>query len=429
MAGGTDPGRENIGDAVVTERGKVVYLDHVKTRNKDIPKLMQERNAHRRARHRGTRLVKKRRAKKHGTLSSQLDNGRLLPGCKEPLQVKDIVNAEARFLNRKRPEGWITPTVRQLVQTHLNHVDQIRKILPMTSWCLEANKFAFMKMEDETVQGIDFQNGRLKGYESKEAYVSDLQNGKCACCDKKIAHFHHLVPRSGGGSDTPENIVGLCEDCHTKVHTGKLSLNEIGLKKKYAHLSVLNQAIPYIIEGLIERFGEENVFLCEGKEAKALRDIYSFEKDHYLDAACIASIRYELSDIEEFSSCHEVIQYRRHDRAIVKSQRERTYYLDGKVMAKNRKPRFEQSGSALSDLKLDEETISRLTAKKSRRYYNDLHRQWHPGDKFFCDEKLYVMTGQLSNGTYLRAYGEDNRNFPVKKCLRYKFNQGLVYVA
>ena len=286
-----------------------------------------------------------------------------------------------------------------------------------------------MKMEDETVQGIDFQNGRLKGYESKEAYVSDLQNGKCAYCDKKIAHFHHLVPRSEGGSDTPENIVGLCENCHAEVHTGKLSLNEIGLKKKYAHLSVLNQAIPYIIEGLIERFGEENVFLCEGKETKALRDIYGFEKDHYLDAVCIASIRYELSDIEGFPSCHEIIQYRRHDRAIVKSQRERTYYLDGKAIAKNRKPRFEQSGSALSDLKLDEEEISKLTVKKSRRYYNDLHRQWHPGDKFFCDGKLYVMTGQLSNGTYLRAYEEGNRNFPVKKCVRCEFNQGLVYIA
>ena len=187
------------------------------------------------------------------------ENGRLLPGTKTPTNVKDIINQEARFQNRKKKQ-FISPSVRHLVETHLNHVDQIRKFLPVKGWCLEANRFAFMQMEDGSVQGIDFQNGRLKGYASANEFVFERQDGRCFCCGRPIEHYHHIVPRSQGGSDGPENKVGLCESCHGKVHTGELALDVKGFYKKYGALSVLNQAIPYIYNGLVERFGEENVY-------------------------------------------------------------------------------------------------------------------------------------------------------------------------
>ena len=46
LYGGTDPGRDNIGNAVIrcTDNAiESVYTDHVTTRNKEIPKFMQER--------------------------------------------------------------------------------------------------------------------------------------------------------------------------------------------------------------------------------------------------------------------------------------------------------------------------------------------------------------------------------------------------
>ena len=42
LFGGTDPGRDNIGNAVVDENGIVVYKDHVTTRNREIAKLIFE---------------------------------------------------------------------------------------------------------------------------------------------------------------------------------------------------------------------------------------------------------------------------------------------------------------------------------------------------------------------------------------------------
>ena len=49
LYGSTDPGRTNIGDAVVTEECEVRYLDHVTTNNKDVPEHMGDRRTHRQA--------------------------------------------------------------------------------------------------------------------------------------------------------------------------------------------------------------------------------------------------------------------------------------------------------------------------------------------------------------------------------------------
>ena len=138
LYGGTDPGRTNIGNAVVDMNGVAVYRDKVETRNLEIPKLMQKRAGFRRASRRGERLARKRLAKKLGTNREFLE-GRMLPGYEKPVMLKDIINTEARFNNRKRPAGWITPTVRQLVQTHISMIDRICRILPVTYWTLEIN--------------------------------------------------------------------------------------------------------------------------------------------------------------------------------------------------------------------------------------------------------------------------------------------------
>ena len=60
LYGGTDPGRTNIGEAVLNSKGEIVYAAHVTTRNKEIPKLMADRATYRRASRRGERLRRKR---------------------------------------------------------------------------------------------------------------------------------------------------------------------------------------------------------------------------------------------------------------------------------------------------------------------------------------------------------------------------------
>ncbi len=423
LYGGTDPGRTNIGEAVLNENGIVVYKAHVETRNREVSKLMKERKAHRQTSRSGER---KRRARKYKT-TKQFPQGRMLPGYEEPVMVKDIVNTESRFNNRKRPEGWVTPTVRQLVQTHINMVRKICSILPVTDWVMEYNKFAFMRMEDGTIKGLDFQNGRMKVYSDSHEYIAALQDWKCACCGNNIEHFHHIRPRSRGGSNTPENLIGLCNTCHLKVHAGDINLEQVGLKKKYAALSVLNQTIPYIAQELIDMFGEEQVAFCTGYQTSIVRDSIGMDKDHPEDAICIALYGAYITKYRDDAETFEIKQFRCHDRQKVHAQCERTYYLDGKVVCRNRRKRTDQKEDSLEEFrKKHPADIGKLTVKKSTRHYNRIDRIL-PGAIFMYQGNEHVLTGQRNSGAYYYADGLAKNGVSSKQCSLIKKSAGLVY--
>ena len=49
----------------------------------------------------------------------------------------------------------------------------------------------------------------------------DLRDrGACRVCGvvSRTAHHHHIVYRSLGGKDTPENVLLVCPRCHDDIH-------------------------------------------------------------------------------------------------------------------------------------------------------------------------------------------------------------------
>lgn len=236
---GIDPGRTNIGLCVIDSKGHVLFASDVETRNKAIAKLMLERKVHRQTSRRGERLRRQRRAiaADRTGMAKHTEYYRMLPGYDEPICCKVIRNTEARFNNRKRKNGWLTPTARQLLQTHVNLVNEIRKLLPLSGIVFEINKFDFQRMENPNIQNWEYQKGRLWGHASKYDAVSERQDHKCLLCGKRIERYHHVIPRHEGGSDTIDNLAGLCSDCHSTVHTDatvktKLDTKFTGLRKK-----------------------------------------------------------------------------------------------------------------------------------------------------------------------------------------------------
>lgn len=248
---GIDPGRTNIGVAVVKTDGTAVFTAHLETRNKEIPKLMQGRKKARRARRtNGRRCRRQRRAKANGTISKKCvkqttaQNGsvskrakkigvikRHLPGCEKKVLCIGIKNKEAKFSNRTRPEGWLTPTANQLLQTHINLIKKIRKFLPVNDVVLEINKFAFMQLDNPNIQKWQYQQGPLYQKASLEEAVSEMQEHHCLFCKQSIVHYHHVVPQSENGSDTIGNIVGLCTKHHDLVHKDTAWQKKLAKKK------------------------------------------------------------------------------------------------------------------------------------------------------------------------------------------------------
>lgn len=399
---GIDPGRTNIGIAVVTENGECVFSANADTHNKDVPKHMAERKTHRQASRRGERLRRQRRAKAAGTCFAEGERQRVLPGCKEPITCKSIKNSEARFNNRKRKEGWLTPTANHLLASHLSLLDKVRKILPISKVVLELSSFSFMAMENPNIQRWQYQKGPLFGKGSVKDAVSASQDGACLFCGCSIQHYHHIVPRSKGGSNTLPNIAGLCETHHKLVHTdsdwqSKMVSIKAGCNKKYGALSVLNQIIPALTE-VLSAMSDIEVVVTDGRSTKAFRDTYQVDKDHHLDAYCIACSTLSTDIIVNPPPNHYFLRrFRRHDRATVSRQDERRYYLNGKLVAKNRNKRMNQVTDSLTEFRAaNPDDVGSLRVLKGTAKYKDPKRIL-PGAIFFVNGKYMVLQGSTSS--------------------------------
>ena len=428
---GIDPGRTNIGLCAVKEDGKPLFTAQCRTRNKEVPKLMAKRKMFRQAHRKHVRREKRqRRAIANSTVLKGGEMKRHLPSYGEDKEVtcKVIRNKEARFCNRKRPEGWLTPTAVQLLRTHLNLVRKISGFLPVSKVVLELNRFAFMRMDDPSVAGRMFQQGPLFGYDgSVKSAVWELQGGKCLLCGEPIEQYHHARERRKDGSEAIRNRVGLCMDCHRLVHTDtnaaeRLSVLAAGQRKKYGALGVLNQIIPHLMESLSKGY---ELSVTAGWQTKEFRDIFDMPKDHHLDAYAIACSDMKGFTLQVPKECCQMRQFRRHDRQACKCEMfNRNYMLDGKIVARNRHKAFGQKDGSLEEYVEAGGRTDKLTVKHIRKAMTDMGRHY-PGSQMICDG--YVRTVlKRAEGSY---WFDDGYRMTVRKSNINRNNTGLVFVS
>ncbi|MCP4105531.1 MAG: hypothetical protein GY749_08345 [Desulfobacteraceae bacterium] len=132
-----------------------------------------------------------------------------ISGADEPVVCKLVRPAKIRFLNRTRPEGWLTPTADHLLRTHINLVKKIQKFLPAVRVRAEYAKFDIAGMNNPGIQGREYQSGRMKGYSNAAEYALCRDSHACLICGKKNCGLsgHHVRWLSEGGRDVPENII------------------------------------------------------------------------------------------------------------------------------------------------------------------------------------------------------------------------------
>ena len=66
-----------------------------------------------------------------------------------------------RFLNRvkNKKEGWLAPSIKHKIQTHLTVIANVRKILPMSKIIVEVASFDIQKIKNPDIQGKEYQQG------------------------------------------------------------------------------------------------------------------------------------------------------------------------------------------------------------------------------------------------------------------------------
>ncbi len=245
---GMDTGSQIIGSAAIAN-GKVIYQAEISLRY-DVSKKLKRKAMYRRA----------RRSRKT----------RYRP---------------ARWLNRaaSKKDGRLAPSLLSKIASHLREKKQVEAILPISNWKVETASFDIHKITNPNVQGYAYQEGNQKDYYNVKAYVLHRDNYQCqakrAIKHHPILNVHHLIFRSKGGTDTPTNLLTLCQQCHTDLHKDKFTLTAQRSKTKHAtEMGIIKSQLKRLW-GFEETFGYETKFKRE--------HLLQLEKSHANDAIAI----------------------------------------------------------------------------------------------------------------------------------------------
>jgi 5-methylcytosine-specific restriction endonuclease McrA len=126
----------------------------------------------------------------------------------------------ARFLNRKKPKGWLAPSLQHRVDTTLAWVNKLIRYAPIVGITQELVRFDLQKMETPEISGVEYQQGELQGYEVRE-YLLEKWNRQCAYCGGKDIplQVEHIQPRAKGGTNRISNLCLACEPCNIRKGT------------------------------------------------------------------------------------------------------------------------------------------------------------------------------------------------------------------
>lgn len=209
-----------------------------------------------------------------------------------------------RFLNRvkSKKKGWLAPSVKQKVETHLAVIRKVHQLLPITKIIVEVASFDIQKIKNPEIREIEYQQGEQLGFWNVREYVLFRDGHQCQCCKgkskDKILNVHHIESRKTGGN-APNNLITLCETCHTGYHKGTVKLP----KTIHRGMSFRDAAFMGIMRwGVYDKLKEiyPNVSLTYGYLTKNIRIANSLPKEHYIDARCISGNPKAVSNGEVF---------------------------------------------------------------------------------------------------------------------------------
>ena len=137
---------------------------------------------------------------------------------------------KARFNNRikSKKNGWVAPSVRCKIESHINAINNVYSILPISKIVVEVSQFDIQKIKNPDISGKEYQQGEQLGFWNVREYVLARDGHKCQHCKGKskdvILNVHHIESRKTGGN-SPSNLITLCETCHKAYHRGEFKLN------------------------------------------------------------------------------------------------------------------------------------------------------------------------------------------------------------
>jgi 5-methylcytosine-specific restriction endonuclease McrA len=267
-----DPGSKTTGIAVVDDQsGKVVFAAELSHRGHTIKESLDSRRATRKGR-----------------------------------RARHTRYRQARWQNRRRKEGWLPPSLQSRMANVLTWTKRLSKFCNIASISLELVRFDMQLMENPEIAGVEYQQGTLAGYETRE-YLLTKWGRACAYCGKENIplQIEHIHPRAKGGSNRVSNLCLSCEKCNLAKGTKN---SEEFLKKKPDLLrKILAQAKAPLKDAAavnttrwelfrrLQSFGLP-IECGSGGRTKFNRTARELPKTHWFDASCVGKSTPEVLD-------------------------------------------------------------------------------------------------------------------------------------
>ena len=206
-----------------------------------------------------------------------------------------------RFLNRgNKGKDGLAPSLQHRVDTSMAWVRRLERLAPISAISTELVRFDMQALENPAIEGAQYQQGTLAGYEVRE-YLLEKWQRKCAYCDAKDVplQIEHIQPKSKGGSDRISNLTLACPCCNQKK--GSLPVDVFLVKKPELLKRILAQAKRPLKDAaavnstrvaLVNALKTTELVIetASGGKTKFNRNQFNIPKTHALDAACVGDI-------------------------------------------------------------------------------------------------------------------------------------------
>ena len=225
-----------------------------------------------------------------------------------------------RFKNRTRAKGWLAPSLQSRVNNLIAFMNRLIRVCPVSEIPVEQVRFDTQLMANPDIQGVQYQQGALAGYEVRE-YLLEKWRRQCVYCKAKDLplQIEHLIPRSRGGTDKISNLALACNRCNQKkgnqllevfLH-GKPELlaflnRQAKQSPNHKDLAAVNATRLALVKRLENTFPHLIVSTWTGGHTKFNRTQQGLPKTHWLDAACVGDSgqAVDVSGITHITSIH-----------------------------------------------------------------------------------------------------------------------------
>lgn len=292
-----DPGSKTTGLSIVREEDNaVMFFAQIEHRGQQIKKNMDTRRMIRRNRRNRETRYRRCKYKDGGDIDSQ------------------------------RPKGWLPPSVKSIGDNIISWIKRFQKLINIQYVSFEAVRFDPQLMDTPDIQGEEYQQGTLFGYEIRE-YLLDKFGHTCQYCGgasgDPILEWEHIQPKSKGGSDSVKNAPLACQTCNQdkgnltlaqwrkieediasnrKTSSGRKQFAKARLKGIDAvehhkpqgvgmrYCAWVNSTRRYVEKHLYRLFESENIECASGGRTKYNRTRLQLPKDHHYDALCVGQV-------------------------------------------------------------------------------------------------------------------------------------------